>query len=71
MWFLFLARSAGFGTDITIDDVSLEYGPCTITASCTFEDYDYCNWYNVQDGRDRFDWTFGSGPTPAGATGPM
>ena len=56
--------------NIAIDDVFLRKGACGSFGSCTFEDYDYCTWTNVEDGRDNIDWVLQSGETDAENTGP-
>jgi hypothetical protein len=56
--------------NIAIDDVSLELGQCPSFGSCTFEGNDYCNWKNVLDARDDFDWEFNSHKTATPNTGP-
>jgi hypothetical protein len=43
----------------------------TSFGSCSFENYDYCNWHNIDDdGRDDFDWDFGNGRRSVLKTGP-
>ena len=60
----------GVFSDMAIDDVSLSKGPCANLGACTFENSDYCNWMNIQDSRDNFDWEFGSADTSTAGTGP-
>ena len=38
--------------------------------SCTFENNNYCDWHNVYEERDEFDWEFGSHQTGTFTTGP-
>ena len=56
---------------ISVDDVSLEVGVCSAFGACDFEEGDYCVWNNVNDGRDNFDWEFGSHETSSTGTGPL
>ena len=63
-------RGNGIYGDIALDDIKMEYGPCPNYGSCTFENNDYCDWHNVYDKRDDFDWEFGSYQTGTTMTGP-
>ena len=55
---------------IAIDDLRLQDGQCAAFGSCSFDGYDFCTWRNVEDGRDRFDWQFGSSRSSPLETGP-
>jgi hypothetical protein len=63
-------RGASSLADLGVDDIKLEYGSCPSFGSCTFENNDYCDWTNVYDKRDQFDWEFGSYLTGTSLTGP-
>ena len=63
-------QSGGALSEMSIDDVKLEYGVCSNFGACTFENFDYCAWSNVDDVRDDFDWEFGTGLTNSQGTGP-
>lgn len=57
-------------SNMAIDDVRLDKGVCPTFGSCSFEDESYCDWFNVEDGRDEVDWEFGNGGTDSYGTGP-
>lgn len=63
-------RGVSTYSNMAIDDIKIEKGECVTFQSCSFEGDDYCTWYNVIDGRDKFDWEFGSKQTSSFDTGP-
>ncbi|RNA14511.1 MAM and LDL-receptor class A domain-containing 2-like, partial [Brachionus plicatilis] len=63
-------RIQGARTLMALDDISLQVGVCPSFGSCTFEGEDYCFYTNVEDGRDEFDWEFGTYKTGSSLTGP-
>ncbi len=65
-----IGESGGVYSDMAIDDITLVTGPCANLGACTFENNEYCNWVNVNDIRDNFDWEFGSSGTSTAGTGP-
>ena len=42
-----------------------------ISGNCDFEQDGFCEWRQVYDGSDDFDWTIHSGLTPSIRTGPF
>lgn len=48
-----------FDSDIAVDDIQIDSGPCAPDAYCDFED-DFCGFYNTKEG-DNFDWLRGKG----------
>lgn len=55
--------------DIGLDDIAVSDGPCTETTLCDFQT-DLCQWTNIQDGTDKFDWLRQKGHTSSPYTGP-
>lgn len=55
---------------IAIDDLRLQIGACSSFGSCSFEDDSLCQWQNVFDSRDNFDWEIGNHVTGSYNTGP-
>ena len=67
---IFEGEVGGNEGDIAIDDVFLQKGACASFGSCTFDEFDYCTWSNINDGRDNIDWVLQSGATDTENTGP-
>jgi hypothetical protein len=42
----------------------------SISGSCDFEQDGFCEWRQVHDGHDDFDWSINSGETSSKQTGP-
>ena len=57
-------------TIVAIDDLKLQDGPCGAHGACDFDEYDLCSWSNVEDSRDKFDWSLGSTRPNLLKTGP-
>ena len=39
--------------------------------NCDFEKDSHCEWSQIHDGNDDFDWSIHNGPTPSAGTGPL
>ncbi|XP_028397236.1 MAM and LDL-receptor class A domain-containing protein 1-like [Dendronephthya gigantea] len=44
---------------------------CDTNANCDFEEGSLCEWHQVNDGSDDFDWSIGKGETASKNTGPI
>lgn len=55
---------------IAIDDLKLQIGACSSFGSCSFEEDNYCQWQNINDIRDNFDWEIANTDTASYGTGP-
>lgn len=64
-------KGGGTLSSIGLDSVKIELGACPVFGSCTFENNNYCAWRNVIDGRDNYDWEFGSFRSSFATTGPQ
>ena len=51
-----------------LDDLKVEYEPCSQPLACSFEAGDTCSWSNSREGEGV--WLLTSGSTPSGDTGP-
>ena len=51
-----------------LDDLKVEYEPCSQPLACTFESGDTCSWSNNREGEAA--WLLTSGSTPSADTGP-
>ncbi|XP_059155537.1 MAM and LDL-receptor class A domain-containing protein 2-like isoform X3 [Physella acuta] len=54
------------GGGIAVDSVQYTDGPCMFPTECTFEDGNFCEWY--QDRSDNLDWSIGSNSSVTGSS---
>ncbi|XP_042866818.1 MAM and LDL-receptor class A domain-containing protein 1-like [Penaeus japonicus] len=52
-------------SSIALDDIEFIPGTCPRRHVCDFE-YDLCDWYNIDNGKDTFDWVRATGVDGAG-----
>eukprot|EP00057_Strongylocentrotus_purpuratus_P018006 XP_011672480.1 PREDICTED: MAM and LDL-receptor class A domain-containing protein 2 [Strongylocentrotus purpuratus] len=62
-------RAGGWYGDISIDDILFTEGVCPGSVECDFE-LGFCDWVNLGDGIDDFDWLWGTA-VGTGGVGPI
>lgn len=50
---------------------TLQENSSYLSANCNFEEESFCQWHQVNDGSDDFDWSIGRGETASKKTGPI
>ena len=64
-------RGISYAGDISLDDFTLNNGPCKTPPHCDFENNQcYFTNYNKYSKMDKFDWTLSNDGTPSLGTGP-